>query len=492
MDSQRGSMDEHHDHQNWNQLRRDNTNILSSSPPDERVLNATIPQAWGKAPPNTGRKIAYRAPLARSVPSPSHSARMRKIFQNASTSLHSSKHISGSPSSPYRLRIPRVTPPSWQESDIKNTYANEIAERPPEENHFTFTDQLPSPMLLHPVVSPNGTRWTTVPMADEPISSGFHSPSFPNLTNTQRLANSQYLNRSKPKRVPLPPHQTGSSPLGLDETKLAQRFQNTSISDVQSWLDGLYDEPSSDKHEYDDSPSVSRMKRGESNFVYSFPESQLANGHHYTSRLGSDKENMSPSSSTIVIRFPNQPSSPADKDSDYPVSMKSSLSASTRARRSKFPVPSTPVLVRKPQKCYTSPRSQGRGQISPTLPRGHFMLPPRRKKIRSSSSSPPQRSSPAYDLIQPFEIAEDEESNIPEKRPLRAVCQQTLAGLRDLSPHVTPFRKGQGPKRSRCPSYYDEDLLRETRPEGEKRISSKSPIMNEDGGRVPLEEMQGI
>lgn len=31
--------------------------------------------------------------------------------------------------------------------------------------------------------------------------------------------------------------------------------------------------------------------------------------------------------------------------------------------------------------------------------------------------------------------------------------------IKELSPNVTPFRKGKGPKRSRCASYYDSDLL---------------------------------
>ncbi|EGE78858.2 hypothetical protein, variant 2 [Blastomyces dermatitidis ER-3] len=449
-------MDEHRDHHNKNQPEGD---------------NASIPQAWGKTPPNTGRKRESRALLARSVPSPSHSVHMRKIFQNASTSLHSTGHVLGSPS------LRRANSPSGQKPDIHCTNTNKIPGRPSEDNHFSFTDQLPSPLLLHPVVSPNGSRWTMVPMADEPISSGFHSPSFPNRRITPELSNSQYLNRSKPKRVPLPPYQKKSPQMSLDEAKLAQRFQDTSISDVQSWLDGLYDEPSSNMHEYDDFPSISKAKKEEAVLGYNFPESQLATGHHYTSLLKSDKENMSPSPSNCGARFPNQHSSLPCKGSDIALSMEASPSASAQAHRSKFN-PSTPVLVRKPHKCYTSPRSQRRGQISPTLPRSHFMLPPRRKKIRSSSSSLPQRSPPAYGRAPPFEVAEDEIHDFPEQRPRTSYQEQMvlLPGLSDLSPHVTPFRKGKGPKRPRCPSYYDEDLLQDTQPEGKK-----GPLRNHQG-----------
>ncbi|OJD16873.1 hypothetical protein AJ78_02970 [Emergomyces pasteurianus Ep9510] len=454
MDFQLESMDEQHDCWNENQLRSHSTALLSS-PPDERVRNATLPQRWGKTPPNTARKRASRAPLARSVPSPSHSARMSKIFQNASTSLHADVHTSKPPFSPYRLGVPRVTCPSSRGTDSKNTDANKTAESPPEDNHFSFNDQLPSPLLLRSVVSPNGTRWTTVPMADEPISSGFHSPSFPHHTSTPRLANPQYLNLSKPRRVPLPPRHTKSSPLDPDETKLAQSFQHTSISDVQSWLDGLSDEPSCEMHNYDDSPSVNRLKRGDPNFNYN------ARDHHDISSLGVYRENMSLSSSNLVNGFPEQLSLAKGANSDSPLSMKSSPSTSAQARRSKIPLTSTPVLVHKPRKCCTSPRPQGRGQISSTLPWGNFTLPPRRRKVRSSSSSPLQRFSPAYYIAQPFKIAEDKSTGISEECRQRTTCQQQVAlpGLRDLSPHVTPFRKGRGPKRSRCPSYYDEDLL---------------------------------
>ncbi|PGH09545.1 hypothetical protein GX51_00651 [Blastomyces parvus] len=442
-------MDEHHDHHNNNQLEGD---------------NASIPQTWGKTPPNTGRKRGSRALLERSVPSPSHSVHMRKIFQNASTSLHSTEHVLESPI------LPRASSPSWQKADIHSTSTNKTWGRQPEDNHFAFTDQLPSPLLLHPVVSPNGTRWTTVPMADEPISSGFHSPSFPHRRITPRLSNSQYLNRSKPKRVPLPPYQTEIPQLSLDEAKLAQHLQDTSISDVQSWLDGLYDESSNSMHGYDDSPSLSKAKREEALLADDFPESQLATGHHHISSVRSDKENMSPSPSNSGGRFPNQSSSLPCEGFEIALSMEASPSASAQAHRSKFGAPSTPVLVRKPHKCYTSPRSQRRGQLSPTLPRNHFMLPPRRKKIRSSSNSLPQRSPPAYDHTQPFEIAEDEIHDFQKQHPPRTTPQERVEapGLRDLSPHVTPFRKGKGPKRLRCPSYYDEDFLQGTHPEGER------------------------
>ncbi|QSS58996.1 hypothetical protein I7I51_08428 [Histoplasma capsulatum] len=122
------------------------------------------------------------------------------------------------------------------------------------------------------------------------------------------------------------------------------------------------------------------------------------------------------------------------------------------------------------------------------------MLPPRRKKTRASSSSPPQQSPPAYGITQAFEIAEDGIPDIPGKRFLPTSYQEqvTLTGLRDLSPHVTPFRKRKGPKRSRCPSYYDEDFLQGARLEREKKVSSTSSKMSKDSCKVPLEETQDV
>ncbi|PGH10581.1 hypothetical protein AJ79_05403 [Helicocarpus griseus UAMH5409] len=461
----------------------------SSSTVDDRVLNTKLPQAWGKTPPNTGRKRTSQAALTRQAPSPGHSANMRRIFQNASTSLHSNRHtsFSGSPASSMS-RIPRLTDApqtlSTQQSTLRNINTEHSTENK-DENYFTFTDQLPSPLLLHPKVSPNGTRWTTVPMADEPISSGFNSPAFYGKMNAQKSANpGHFLNRFKPKKVPLPASKMRSPSPGLDERELNQKFQNTSISDVQSWLDGLNDQPPTEKHGYYDSPSIGRNKTKELPFEYEQPEVQ-ANTYLYSSCMGSNKENTSPSPSSIVVSKLGQRSRTGNEYPDSPSSTQYSATSSTRACTSKLEVPSSVVVVRKSPKNSISRRPDGSRRISPTPPRGHFMLPPRRKKVRSSSMSPHPRSSPVYDCTQPFEIAEDEDLDVSKSSPIEATRgkQESFSELRELSPHVTPFRKGKGPKRPRCSSYYDEDLLQTNCSTEKKHAFSDSPA-NGDGSEI--------
>ncbi|EEH34874.1 hypothetical protein PAAG_05921 [Paracoccidioides lutzii Pb01] len=475
MGSRPGSIAQHLDRQNQGQSDADYAG-LPSSPPDEGVVDATLLQALRKTSPNTSRKRTSQTVLTRPLPFRDNSARMKEI---------SGSRTPGSPQLPHISRVSKLNLRRNQQSSQQLVFkkTNNTQQSPgaqSEENHFQFSDQLSSPLLLLPQVSPNGTRWTTVPMADEPISSGFNSPSFPNPTAAPRAANSQFLSRYKAgKAVPLRDSEARSSPLNLNEAKLTQCFQNTSISDVQCWLDGLNVEPPSDLYESDDSPSVSRMKREVYHSDCNIPQSQVLNGHHFSPRVGSDKENMSPSSSTFAAGPKlSPPLHIRDEEYDAPDSVASSTSPSFREYRSKLPVPSTPVLVRKTQKCFTSPRAYVRGRISPTLPRGHYVLPARRKKVRSSS---------AYDPMPPFEIEEDKDADIPVKPPIGSSCprKETWMGLRELSPHVTPFRKGQGPKRSRCSSYYDEDFLQETKTKEETLASSKLPVM-ENGRRFPI------
>ncbi|ODH46542.1 hypothetical protein GX48_07380 [Paracoccidioides brasiliensis] len=474
---------EHLDRQNQGQSEADYAG-LRSSPPDEGVVDATLLQALRKTSPNTSRKRISQTVLTRPLPFRDYSARMKEI---------SGSHTPRSPQLPHISRVSKLNLRRNQQSSQQLVFKKTNTQQSPgaqsEENHFQFSDQLSSPLLLVPEVSPNGTRWTTVPMADEPISSGFNSPSFPNPTTAPRAANSQFLSRYKAgKAVPLRTPEARSSPLNLNEAKLTRCFQNTSLSDVQCWLDGLNVESPSELYESDDSPSVSRMRREVYNSDCNLPQSQVLNVHHSSPRVGSGKENMSPSSSTFAVGSKlSPPLHTRDEEYDAPDSVASSTSPSLREHRSKLPVPPTPVLVRKTQKCFTSPRAYIRGRISPTLPRGHYVLPPRRKKVRSSSNSACPLSSSAYDPMQPFEIAEDEDADIPAKPPTGSSCprKETWMGLRELSPHVTPFRKGQGPKRSRCSSYYDEDILLETRTEGETLASSKLPVMG-NGRRIPI------
>ncbi|KAK2808188.1 hypothetical protein FQN50_004929 [Emmonsiellopsis sp. PD_5] len=409
---------------------------------------------------------------------------MRRIFQNASASLHPDRPLSESPSFPSRIRMHpvrdlRETPPSFQKRGIqlgRNQFGLDSME---EEDHFAFMNQLPSPSLLQPMVSPNGTCWTTVPMAEGPISNSFD---FPAYHSAPCADSSRYLNMSKPRRVPFTTSVEGDSPPGIDETKPTQASQN-SFDGVHGWLEGLKDEPSTDSEDYDISSSLPDSGRGDLNAKTRHSASKPAPRYRPSYCTGSDKENISPSSSTMGIKLQESPSSTRDGDFSSSPSTESNSSNSTRRSRSRLPVPSTPVFVRKTQGTNAS-SSYPRRRISPTIPQGHFMLPPRRKKMKASESFVPPQASLHYDLTQPFEIAEDEDAGIPQGQPtVESELQQqgTDGGIKELSPHVTRFRKGRGPKRPRCASYYDKDLLQDTELKKGNAENSRSPLKEIEG-----------
>ncbi|KAL8710232.1 MAG: hypothetical protein Q9220_005163 [cf. Caloplaca sp. 1 TL-2023] len=139
----------------------------------------------------------------------------------------------------------------------------------------------------------------------------------------------------------------------------------------------------------------------------------------------------------------------------------------------KFDSPSTPVMMRKsPSKIPLASRSNGLS--TPKLPvsekspsiiasasrgppvAGSLTDPPLRRKARASPSKPHVRS----DL--------DKKSTTHKSIPAEEIVA--------LSPRVQQFRRGCGPNKERCMSYWDKDIFPELAPEPEDK-------MNETGGR---------
>ncbi|KAL9591276.1 MAG: hypothetical protein Q9179_007886, partial [Wetmoreana sp. 5 TL-2023] len=96
-----------------------------------------------------------------------------------------------------------------------------------------------------------------------------------------------------------------------------------------------------------------------------------------------------------------------------------------------------------------SPNSTRNSRLSPSrvshlpTPCGHLTDPPKRKVLRLS---PPKSYTPVQ-RDRSFTIYEDSPSD----------------QLTELSPSVEKYRKGKGPKRDRCVSFYDDDILPELR-----------------------------
>ena len=74
---------------------------------------------------------------------------------------------------------------------------------------------------------------------------------------------------------------------------------------------------------------------------------------------------------------------------------------------------------------------------------GHPSLPPKRKKARIDDIAPSRAGTDMPTARRDFTILED----------------QLSEALAQLSPDVERHRKGRGPKRERCMSYWDNDIL---------------------------------
>lgn len=79
----------------------------------------------------------------------------------------------------------------------------------------------------------------------------------------------------------------------------------------------------------------------------------------------------------------------------------------------------------------------------PVTPQGHFSLPPKSKRARVKGNSTSGTKTEMLNARRDFTVHED----------------QLAEALAQLSPDVERHRKGRGPKRERCMSYWDEDIL---------------------------------
>lgn len=120
------------------------------------------------------------------------------------------------------------------------------------------------------------------------------------------------------------------------------------------------------------------------------------------------------------------------------------------------------------RKCDTVTKPTGALHFAhPLTPKGHLNKPPKRKKARVSLEAKPDPSKSGSDFT---------------------ICENQVAeALAQLSPDVELRRKGRRPKRERCVSYWDEDILR-----GESRCEDVEGDGDEGlggKGRVVLKEL---
>ncbi|PGH00169.1 hypothetical protein AJ80_09222 [Polytolypa hystricis UAMH7299] len=372
------------------------------------------------------KKRSTPIPLSRTAASPSRQAQIRKIFRNAQQSLH--RGLAESPRAA-SSRIPRWKGSPNSTSSGTNTVGRRqtfpIPKQTGDGPKSPINNPAPAPLFL-PSVQPIAMRHDT---------GSVDVPTTPNEgLARQAHIKGKYLSTSsspKKRKSPLLSHHSavsdGRTP--PEQIQLARTIYENSVSYVSAWLDGLAKEEFQQVH--NQRPSDGREE-------HSGGHVELTCMPQPSTCIGSDKG-----------------TTPQGCNSGQKSTTKSSTSDDTLADASMIPIPETPVLVRKPPPRSNHLNRDSGQKISPSIAQKRTVAPPRSKQSANlvpihSQSSRHRRETPNLDRG-------GQHGGLSSRRALSEL--QNGIEIQGLSPHVTPFRKGKGPKRERCPSYYDEDIL---------------------------------
>ena len=441
-----------------------NTQDKLLSPNQSATANPAIPQNFPTTPkrpaPNSAKKRRQMPDLSRLTATPSHGAKMSLIFRDAAKSLQ------GTGTSPThgQSNIKKSRLPVSQARGIKfgSSCADEIHRLPRVGPHYstkthlteaglstcgTTTDRSLGPatdvggMCLDDTSRVSGVSpsFHNEEEGREPISSGFATPtaSTPNLVEDPEEVIYPILEDWRSLRSLYNASSVGSDNDDIHSTHgvpLILPFpfshaEQAPRSDINTWLNGVAEAASSrlsnsPKQSYDrgdlvvtDAPfSQSIASDLSAPTKDRAAPSTLKRDMRSRSRASSDKENISPS------KYASSPTHP--------------LAQNLRAR--------TPSRFCQTNTQATLPSIKSPHFAHPSTPKGHLSLPPQRKRARvdgiASSRAGAEMPIPHRD----FTIHED----------------QVAGALSQLSPDVERHRKGRGPRRERCVSYWDEDILR--------------------------------
>ena len=439
-------------------------------------LAAAFPTTPGRPTPNSAKKRRPITRLTRPAATPGHRAKMSVIFRDAAISLQSSQsptrrlssntkrfrnplsqarsiHIdnpgqkdmmnSSGFGSPCKIsRCSESSPKSNRASVVRRhqalpkldgatfmTFTGHSRDVDPDFNAVCSAD----PLMVNSASSSSQIDEES----KEPISSRFETPiapvpgfiespkdvKYPVLENWRSLRSSFHASCLGSDDEDL--HSTHGVPLILPfHPKTAEEAQRAYID---TWLNevveattfGLSDPPTEFDGTEDlvmnDAPPQSIAPEARSPIQSQASLSSLGQKWQSSSRASSDKENVSPSKN------------------------------STSHTRPSVPHLQTSALFKS---CQNKPHpvlqvTKALRFAPPVTPQANFRVPPRRKRARVDKID---SSREEKELLSPrtnFTIRED----------------QLTGALAQLSPDVERHRKGRGPKRERCMSYWDEDIL---------------------------------
>lgn len=392
----------------------------SATPPAQHIPNeslaANLASKFRRTPqratPNSAKKRRPLPDLSRSLASPGYGEKMSTIFRGASATLQGFRSPPYQPSS----NITRSRQPFSQARGIRFGSAVDA------NGQISPRVELQSP----------GEN-----VAREPISSGFTTPYMPYSHPPETPGEIHYPIFETWKLPPSSSIASGFGPDGNNSQSSHGILEVTSFSkinthaaqtaNIDSWLAGIpassgNNPPSSPQlHDKEEeivttdsarlSPSVVTIIPGQRSVIPS--ASKLPQGLCSFSTTSSNKENLSP--------------------------VKSSPSP---ARSPPLGLLSTPLRFRNP-KTQPPPQSTGTLRFAHSLtPKGHFSLPRKRKKARVDAQAT-SGLKPATSTDKDITVHKD----------------QLVGTLAELSPLVERHRKGRRPKRERCMSYFDKDVI---------------------------------
>ena len=448
----------------------------------------TLPSPPRRPAPNSAKKRRQMPDLSRPTATPGHGAKMSMIFRNAANSLQGSvlpphqdssnikksrlplsqargtkfgstcqdeAMVSSGLSDPSKIRQRPGEPcePKWALSEVTSPRASGVGPHHSSPTHLlkagratlqTITDQCPGlatgvgGMSLDQTLRVSGSSSPSQTEGKEPISSGFATPitttpdfvenpeevEYPILKNSRSLRSRSDVSSFGSDSDDL--HSTHGVPLILPFP--CSDAEETPRSDIDTWLNGVVEvttsgPSSSPKQSYDredllmnDAPLSQNVTSNLSSLTRELESpSKQKQDMQSPSRASSDKENISPSKNH------SSPTRPPAKH----------LQARTPSR---FCQINTQATLQPTKALHFT---------HPLTPQGHLTLPPRRKRARIDGIASCRAGPETPTALKDFRIHED----------------QVAEALAHLSPGVERHRKGRGPRRERCISYWDEDIL---------------------------------
>ena len=446
-------------------------------------LATAFPTTPKRTTPNSAKKRRQMPDLSRPTATPGHGAKMSMIFRDAATSLQGSRLpmyqassnikrrrlpssqarsikfgstcpddtiVSSTLQSPLKISqyLGKSCEPEWASSDVSRHRVSGVGPYSPRQTPLTkagratlgtlgATTDMPDVCLADTLsVSVASLPSPIEEEGKEPISSGFVTPVAPTPNLVEKPENMQYpiLEDVRSLRSSSDASILGSDSDDLDfdhSMPFKLPFPHSDAeeaprSQIDSWLEGIVNATTSG---FSRSP---KRCEGRGDLLIddaSFPRRMTPN-------LSTPiRTQLSPSKSKQDLQSPSGASS--DKENISP--FKNSFSPTPPGK----PQTRTPSRVHQTDILPTLQSTKTLRFVRPLTPQGYLSLPPKRKRACVDRVASSRTEKETLTARKDFTIHED----------------QLAEALTQLSPDIERYRKGRGPRRARCMSYWDEDIL---------------------------------